>query len=432
MTCWSSSAGRFPPDDADELKVRGRRGGVRPRRDDDRDRRLPARRRRRLRSVHAVPPDVRTQVIERPGRSSRDNDAISNYSDLMLAYLDPGAGSLILQALAGGVAGACRLREDLLGPVQARSALWPRRRHPGLGQPPRPAPQRRTQRAPNEASTARGFSRSFVLPSYPFRFLHLVALWSYAVSQPVFSMLHGNPEFLVIRGSTRLEMVIFAALPRARSLRSSRSLSEWVVSRLSSRVADALHLMFVGVFVIPLALFVLKQIGPGEAASIVAASIVAAAAVALYGFKVVQLFLTLVAHLAGSWIGAVHDQHAARRRRRGRREGTRWQGCAGGRAGPRRAPSEFPHDAGREHRLGSLPELRTACRRFDVVPTYDDRARAHRGGGAGNSHGTAAARSPAPNAQRPSRESLHALGRGLRAPCARDRHVFVSGALLPT
>ena len=44
-------------------------------------------------------------MIERTGRSSRDNEAISDYSDLMLAYLDPGAGSLILQALAGGVAG---------------------------------------------------------------------------------------------------------------------------------------------------------------------------------------------------------------------------------------------------------------------------------------------------------------------------------------
>ena len=131
-----------------------------------------------------------------------------------------------------------------------------------------------------------------MLPSYPFRFLHLVALWSYAVSQPVFSMLHGNPEFLVIRGSTRIEMVIFA-LSLALVPPLLAVLSEWVVSRLSSWVADALHLMFVGVFVTPLALFVLKQIGPGEAASIVAASIVAAAAVALYGFKVVQSFLTL-------------------------------------------------------------------------------------------------------------------------------------------
>ena len=40
--------GTIPPDDADELKANGRRGGLRPRRDDRRDRRLPARRRRSL------------------------------------------------------------------------------------------------------------------------------------------------------------------------------------------------------------------------------------------------------------------------------------------------------------------------------------------------------------------------------------------------
>ena len=48
------------------------------------------------------------------------------------------------------------------------------------------------------------------LPSYPWRFAHLAALWAYGVSQPVFSMLKGNPEFLVVRGSSRLDVVVFA------------------------------------------------------------------------------------------------------------------------------------------------------------------------------------------------------------------------------
>ena len=43
--------------------------------------------------------------------------------------------------------------------------------------------------------------RSLQLPSYPWRFAHLAALWGYGVSQPVFSMLLGNPEFLVINGA---------------------------------------------------------------------------------------------------------------------------------------------------------------------------------------------------------------------------------------
>ena len=48
------------------------------------------------------------------------------------------------------------------------------------------------------------------LPSYRWRFVHLAALWAYGVSQPVFSMLKGNPEFLVVRGSSRLDVVVFA------------------------------------------------------------------------------------------------------------------------------------------------------------------------------------------------------------------------------
>lgn len=50
------------------------------------------------------------------------------------------------------------------------------------------------------------------LPGYRWRLAHLAALWGYGVSQPVFSMLKGNPEFLVVRGSTRSDVVVFALL----------------------------------------------------------------------------------------------------------------------------------------------------------------------------------------------------------------------------
>ena len=49
-------------------------------------------------------------------------------------------------------------------------------------------------------------------PAYRWRFAHLAALWGFGVSQPVFSMLKGNPEFLVVRGSTREDVVVFAVL----------------------------------------------------------------------------------------------------------------------------------------------------------------------------------------------------------------------------
>ena len=41
------------------------------------------------------------------------------------------------------------------------------------------------------------------LPSYRLRAAHLIAVWAYAVSQPIFSMLDANPEFVLVRGSTR-------------------------------------------------------------------------------------------------------------------------------------------------------------------------------------------------------------------------------------
>jgi hypothetical protein len=50
------------------------------------------------------------------------------------------------------------------------------------------------------------------LPSYRWRLVHLAALWGYGVSQPVFSMLKGNPELLYLRGSTRTDAIVFSVL----------------------------------------------------------------------------------------------------------------------------------------------------------------------------------------------------------------------------
>ncbi len=48
------------------------------------------------------------------------------------------------------------------------------------------------------------------LPPYRIRAVHLTAVWAYAVGQPVFSLLQANPEFLVVRGATRAEVIAFA------------------------------------------------------------------------------------------------------------------------------------------------------------------------------------------------------------------------------
>jgi Sulfatase len=135
------------------------------------------------------------------------------------------------------------------------------------------------------------------LPSYPWRAVHLVAVWSYAVSQPVFSMLEANPELLVVRGSSRLDVVVFATvLVLAPPM---LALAVELVLRLASRVAaDVLHLAFLGVFVLPLGLHLLKRLEPGAAAAVLGAALVALLAIFLYSrFTAVRLFLTFSAAL---------------------------------------------------------------------------------------------------------------------------------------
>jgi len=131
------------------------------------------------------------------------------------------------------------------------------------------------------------------LPPYRLRFAHLVAVWGYAVCQPVFSMLDDNPEFLAIRGSTRLEIVVFAAvLTLAAPLLAV--LAEWLVSLMSHKAGDLLHLVFLGLFVTPLTLFLLKQLDPGPTAAVVAAAAVGIAIAASYvRWRQVRTFLTV-------------------------------------------------------------------------------------------------------------------------------------------
>lgn len=78
------------------------------------------------------------------------------------------------------------------------------------------------------------------LPSYPWRFAHLAALWGFGVSQPVFSMLKGNPEFLVVRGSTRGDVVAFAIL-LAFGPPLAIAAVEAIVARVWALLARALH-----------------------------------------------------------------------------------------------------------------------------------------------------------------------------------------------
>jgi hypothetical protein len=82
------------------------------------------------------------------------------------------------------------------------------------------------------------------LPSYPRRFAHLAALWAFGVSQPVFSMLKGNPEFLVVRGSSRVDVVTFAILVAFVPPLAVVAV-EWLVSLASRTVGRVVHVIAV-------------------------------------------------------------------------------------------------------------------------------------------------------------------------------------------
>ena len=105
------------------------------------------------------------------------------------------------------------------------------------------------------------------LPSYPARIAHLTALWAFGVTQPVFSMLQGNPEFLVVRGSTRADVVIFtlllAFLPPVLIVAA-----EALVSVVWAMLARALHVAVVWCFSFLAVLQLLRLVEPERAASL--------------------------------------------------------------------------------------------------------------------------------------------------------------------
>ena len=88
------------------------------------------------------------------------------------------------------------------------------------------------------------------LAFYRLRAIHLIALWAYGVSQPIFSVLDSNPEFLVVRGSSRVEVLAFA-VPLCLGVPLAALVCEWLVSQISSRAGDIAHFVFIGVFLLP-------------------------------------------------------------------------------------------------------------------------------------------------------------------------------------
>ena len=129
------------------------------------------------------------------------------------------------------------------------------------------------------------------LPRYRSRLVHLTAIWAYGVSQPIFVLVDGNPELLLTRGLTRLEIVVFAVLlaivPPLLAVGYA-----WLAGRVSAWVGDVVYLAVLGAGLVPVATRLLK---PADAGLLVAAVLVAALAVAgvvAYArWRAVRLFL---------------------------------------------------------------------------------------------------------------------------------------------
>ena len=125
-----------------------------------------------------------------------------------------------------------------------------------------------------EMTAARG--AELRLPSYPWRFAHLAALWGFGVSQPVFSMLKGNPEFLVVRGSTRADVVLFALL-LAFAPPLLVVLAEAVIGLVWALLSRALHIAAVWCFGFLAVLQVVRMSEPERAVALLLPLLPAAA-----------------------------------------------------------------------------------------------------------------------------------------------------------
>ncbi len=83
--------------------------------------------------------------------------------------------------------------------------------------------------------------------SYPFsRALHLLVLWSFAVAQPLYSVLRENREFFVAHRTTPLDLIVFVALLTL-VLPGVLCLLCAAVTRFSVRAGASLHNVFVAI-----------------------------------------------------------------------------------------------------------------------------------------------------------------------------------------
>ena len=131
------------------------------------------------------------------------------------------------------------------------------------------------------------------LPSIPWRFAHLAALWGFGVSQPVFAMLDSNPEFLVVNGATRMEVVALAVVLTFGPPLAAVG-AEMIAGIFSAKASGMLHILAVWLFGFTALLQVLTLFDPSRRAAIIVPAVTAyGGAMAYARWRVLRSFLSV-------------------------------------------------------------------------------------------------------------------------------------------
>ena len=125
--------------------------------------------------------------------------------------------------------------------------------------------------------------------------LHLSALWSLAVAEPLFDLLHKNPDFLAARGMDGRDIVLFG-LVLALGPPLVLLAIEALIGLASSKPRRIFHLFCVAALLALLVIQALKATGPDQAAVLIALAVAAGVGgAALYQrARGVRSFLTVL------------------------------------------------------------------------------------------------------------------------------------------
>ena len=129
------------------------------------------------------------------------------------------------------------------------------------------------------------------LPSYRFRLLHLTAVWAYAVSQPIFALVDGNPDLILSRDATRISVALFAVLVAVVPPALFTAYA-WLAGRYSTWIGDRVYVFALGACLAPVAARLLKPLDAGTVVTLVFLGTLVFAGISVYvRSRVARLFV---------------------------------------------------------------------------------------------------------------------------------------------